>query len=105
VIEDVYFLTGLPFRGTQLLAEPMLPGDGQLVVLDSCLGEDFMSNSMVRIGAMDALVHRYIASMIVRVYGSLATQQINGGQMRIMQRALSGEHFDGGLMLSAKMVG
>jgi hypothetical protein len=54
---------------------------------------------------MDALVHRCIASMIVRVYGSLATQWISGGQLRIMQRALGGEHFSWGLMLHAKMVG
>jgi hypothetical protein len=26
-VEDVYFLTGLPFRGTPLPAEPVLPGD------------------------------------------------------------------------------
>jgi hypothetical protein len=24
-VEDIYFLTGLPFRGTSLLEEPMLP--------------------------------------------------------------------------------
>ena len=33
VVEDVYFLTGLPFRGTPLLTEPILPGDGQLATL------------------------------------------------------------------------
>jgi hypothetical protein len=38
-----------------------------------------MFDSMVRIGAMDALVHHFIASIIVRVYGSLATQWISGG--------------------------
>jgi hypothetical protein len=27
-VEDVYFLIGLPFRGTPLLAEPVLLGDG-----------------------------------------------------------------------------
>jgi hypothetical protein len=43
-----------------------------------------MSGSMVRIGAMDSLVYHCIASMIVRVYGSLATQWISGGQQRIM---------------------
>jgi hypothetical protein len=58
-----------------------------------CFGEDFMSGSMVRIGTMDILVHHCIATTIVRVYGSLATQRISGGQLRIMQRALSGEHF------------
>jgi hypothetical protein len=107
VVEDVYFLTGLPFRGTPLPTEPVVPGDGQLVVLAQryCSGENFMSGSMVSIGAMDALVHRCMAAMIVRVYGSLATQRISGGQLRIMERALAGEHFSWGLMLHAKMVG
>jgi hypothetical protein len=31
-----------------------------------------MSGTVVSIGAMDALAHRCIAAMIVRVYGSLA---------------------------------
>jgi hypothetical protein len=62
--EDVYFLTGLPFRGTLLPTEPVIVGEGQLVTLAQayCLGEDFMSGSVVRIGAMDALVHRCVAS-------------------------------------------
>jgi hypothetical protein len=86
VTEDVYFLTGLPFRGSPLPVDPLLPGDGQLVDLAQtyCTGEDFMSGSVVRIGVMDTLVHRCIAAMIVRVYGSLATQRISGGQLRIM---------------------
>jgi hypothetical protein len=64
-----------------------------------------MSGSVVSIGAMDALVHRCVAAMIVRVYGSLTTQWISGGQLRIMGRALAEEHFSWGLMLYAKMVG
>jgi hypothetical protein len=52
-----------------------------------------MSGSIVSIGAMDALVHHCIATMIVRVYGSFATQRINGGQLSIMGRVLAGEHF------------
>jgi hypothetical protein len=31
--EDVYFLTGLPFRGTLLLSEPVVVGEGQLATL------------------------------------------------------------------------
>jgi hypothetical protein len=107
VVEDVSFLTGFPFRGTLLPVEPVVPGGGHLVVLAQtyCSGENYMSISVVRIGAMDALVDRCVASMIVRVYGYLTTQQINGGQLRIMQRALGGEHFSWGLMLHTKMVG
>jgi hypothetical protein len=67
--------------------------------------EDFMSGSMVSIGAMDALVHHCVAAMLVRVYGSLVTQRINGGQMRIMGRALARENFSWGVMMHAKMVG
>jgi hypothetical protein len=64
-----------------------------------------MSGSVVSIGVMDALVHRCVAAMVVRVYGSLVTQWISGGQLRVMQRALAGEHFAWGVMLHAKMVG
>ena len=73
--EDVYFLTGLPFWGTLLPAEPVVVGEGQLATLAQtyCSGEDFMSGSVVRIGVMDALVHRCMATMVVRVYGSLMT--------------------------------
>jgi hypothetical protein len=107
MVEDVYFLTGLPFRGTPLPVEPMLPGDGQFATLGRryCLRDDFMSGSMVSIGDMDALAHRCVAAMVVRFYGSLATQWISGGQLRIMGRALVGEHFAWGLMLHGKMVG
>ena len=70
-----------------------------------CTEDEFMSGSVVRIGVMDSLVHRCIAVMILSVYGSLATQWIIGGQLRIMQRELGGDHFSWGLMLHGKMVG
>jgi hypothetical protein len=70
-----------------------------------CSREDFISVLVVRIGAMDALVHRFIATIIVRVYESLATQWISGGQLKIMQRELSGEHFASDVMLHTKMIG
>jgi hypothetical protein len=81
VTEDVYFLIGLPFWGISLPAEPVLPSDRQLADLawTYCSREEFMSSLVVRIGAIDTLVHHCIVTMIVRVYGSLATQQISGG--------------------------
>jgi hypothetical protein len=79
-VEEVYFLTGLPFWGTPLPVEPILPGDGQLATLGQryCMRGDFMSGSVVSIGAMDALVHCCMVVMVVRVYGSLTTHQISG---------------------------
>jgi len=81
VVEDVNFLMGLPFQGTLLPMEPVVLGDGQLVVLGwrYSMRENFMSSSMVSIGVMDALVHRCVVAMAVRVYGSLTTQRISGG--------------------------
>jgi hypothetical protein len=67
--------------------------------------ENFMLGSVVSIGVMDALVHHCVAAMVVRVYGSLMTQRISGDHLRIMERALIGEHFDWGLMLHANMLG
>jgi hypothetical protein len=100
-------MTGLPFQGIPLPEEPVLPRNGQLATLGQryCSREDFMLGSMVIIGAMHALVHRYVATIVVRVYGSLATQRISGGQLRIMGRALVGDHFGWGFMLHANMVG
>jgi hypothetical protein len=66
---------------------------------------NFMSNTIVSIGAMDALVHHYIAVMFVRVYGPLVTQWISSGQLCVMERVLAGEHFAWGLTLHDKMVG
>jgi hypothetical protein len=106
-VEDVYFLTRFPFQGTPLSAEPVLPRDVSLAAVGRryCSGMNIMSSTIVSIGAMDALTHRYIAVMIVRVYGSLATQQISGGQLIVMERVLADEHFTWGLMLHARMVG
>jgi hypothetical protein len=106
-VEDIYFLIGLPFRGTPLPAKPMLPINVSLVTLGRryCSRENYMSCSVMSIGVMDALAHRCVAAMIMRVYGSLVTQRINGGQLMVMGRALAGEHFTWGLMLHAKMVG
>jgi hypothetical protein len=107
VEEDVYFVTGLPFWGTLLSTELVVVGEGQLATLARtyCSGEDFMSGSVVRLVVMDALVHRCMVAVVVRVYGSLATQRISGGQLRIVHWALGGEHFSWGSMLYSKMVG
>jgi hypothetical protein len=43
--------------------------------------------------------------MLVRMYGSLATQWISGGPLRIMERVLDEDFFSWDLMLHAKMMG
>jgi hypothetical protein len=95
MVEDIYFLTGLSFRGTPLPVEPVLPGNVALVIVGRRFHsrENFMSGSVVSIRAMDALTHHCIAAMIVRVYGSLAIQRISGGQLSVMERVLASEHF------------
>jgi hypothetical protein len=105
--EDVYFLTRLHFRRRALPVDPLLSGDAHLADMEKtyCSGEEFIPGSVVHIGAMDALVHRCITTMNMRIYGSLATQRISGGQLRIMQRELGGENFSWGLMLHTKMIG
>jgi hypothetical protein len=65
----------------------------------------FRSGTVVSIGAMDSLTYPCIATMIMRVYGSLVMQQISGGQLIVMERVLAGEHFAWGITLHARMVG
>jgi hypothetical protein len=106
-VEDVYFLTGLPFRGTPLPAEPVLPRDTPLATIAEryFLGENIMSGTVVSVSAIDSLAHRCIAAMIVRVYGSLVTQRISGGQLLVLERVVVGrEQFAWGLTLHAWMI-
>jgi hypothetical protein len=60
-VEDVYFLTGLPFRGMPLLVEPVLPRDTPLATMGQryCSGPNYMSDTVLSIGAMDALEHHW----------------------------------------------
>jgi hypothetical protein len=107
VLEDIYFLTGLPFRGTSLPAMPVLSRDTDLaeVVERYCSGEHYMTGSSVRISAIDVLLHRCVAAMIVRVYGTRAPHQISGGELILMERVVVGrERFAWGLTLHAQMV-
>jgi hypothetical protein len=58
-MEDVYFLTGFPFRGMVLPVNPQFPGDVHLVDMAHryCLGPNIMSGWVVCIDAMDGLLH------------------------------------------------
>jgi hypothetical protein len=101
-VEDIYFLTGLPFWGTPLPAVPVLPRDTDLAKVTEryCLDGHYMTGSSVRIRAIDVLLHRCIAAMIVRVYGTRAPHRISGGELKLMERVVVGhERFAWGLML------
>jgi hypothetical protein len=106
-MEDVYFLTGLPFRGTPMLAAPVMPRETDLAEYAGrfCSRGHYMTGSAVRINALDVLLHRCVASMIVRVYGSTAPHRISGGELMLMERVVVGrERFAWGLALHARMI-
>jgi hypothetical protein len=107
VVEDIYFLTGLPFRGTPLRAVPVLPSDTDLaeVVERYCSDGYYMTGSSVRIRAIDVLLHRCVAAMIVRVYGTRAPHRISSSELTLMERVVVGrEQFAWGLMLHTQMI-
>jgi hypothetical protein len=106
-VEDIYVLTGLPFRGTPLPAVPALSSDTDLAEVTEryCSGEHYMTGSSVRISAIDVLLHLCVAAMIVRVYGILAPHRISGSELLLMERVVVGcERFSWGLMLHAQMM-
>jgi hypothetical protein len=64
-----------------------------------------MTGSVVRINALDVLLHRCIASMIVRIYGSTTPHRMSGGELSLMERVVVGhEWFAWGLALHSQMV-
>jgi hypothetical protein len=104
---DVYFLTGLPFRGTPMLTAPVMPRETNLAGFARrfCSGRQFMTGSAVRINALDVLLHRCVASMIVRIYGSTAPHRMSGGELSLMERVVVGrERFAWGVALHSQMV-
>jgi hypothetical protein len=68
-------------------------------------GERYMVGTAVSISGIDALLHRCIAAMIIRVYRSLVTHRISGGELFLMERVVVGhERFAWGLTLHARMI-
>jgi hypothetical protein len=64
-----------------------------------------MTRSSVRISAIDVLLHRCVAAMIVQVYRTRAPHRISGGELILMERVVVGrERFAWGLTLHAQMV-
>jgi hypothetical protein len=95
--EDIYFLTGLPFWGRELVIDPHLLGEDRVetIVMRHCSGLNPMSGSVVRIEALDDLLTECIEAMVVRIYGSLGTQWITGGKLRVVEEVLDGDLFVG----------
>ena len=100
-------MTGLPFQGSPPPTVPVMPRDTDLVVFARrfCSGGHYMTGSAVHINALDVLLHRCVASMIVRIYGSTAPHRISGGELMLMERVVVGrEQFTRGLALHAWMI-
>jgi hypothetical protein len=59
-------------------------------------GPNSMSGSVIQIEVIDDLLTECITAMVVRIYGSLGTQWITGGQLRIVEWVLDGDLFSWG---------
>jgi hypothetical protein len=101
------FFDGAPIHGMALPTDPQLSGDERVgdLVARHYMGPNPMSGSVIRIEVIDDLLTECIVAMVVRIYGSLGTQQITGGQLRIVEWVLDGDLFSWGLMLHTRMMG
>jgi hypothetical protein len=83
----VYFLTGLPFCGMALAVHPHLTWEDWVETMEAChcTGPNPMSGLVVRIESIDDLLNECIVAMVVRIYKSLGTQWISGGQLRVVE--------------------
>jgi hypothetical protein len=104
--EDMYFLTGLPFRGREVVMDPHIPGEDRVETMaaQNFLGPNPMSGSIVWIEAIDELLIECIATMVVRIYGSLGTQPITCGQLRVVEEVLDGDLFAWGVLMHTRMM-
>jgi len=63
-----------------------------------------MSGLVVHIEAIDDLLIKCILTMVVRIYRSLATQRITGGQLKVVEKVLDGDLFAWGVLMHTKMM-
>jgi len=105
-IEYVYFLTRLPFCGRALAIDPHLSGEDQVetMVACHCSGSNPMLGSVVCIEAIDDLLTEFITAMVVRMYGSLGTQQIIGGKLKVAEEVMDGDLFASGVSMHTKIM-
>jgi hypothetical protein len=106
-IEDMYFMMGIPFRGMSIPIDPQLLREERVgdLVACQCIGMNPMLGSVIWIEAISDLLMEHIAVMAVRIYGSLGTEWITGGQLRIMEWVLDGDLFAWVVLLHTKMMG
>jgi hypothetical protein len=99
-------LKGHPFRGRALIVDPHLLGEDRV---ETIMGRHYfksnpMSGLVMWIEAIDDLFTKYIAAMVVRIYGFLGTHRIIGGQMRVVEEVLDGDLFAWGVLMHTQMV-
>jgi hypothetical protein len=106
VTEDMYFLMGIPFRGRALAVDLHLPWEDQLetMVARHCSILNLMSGSVIRIEATDEFLTECITTIVMRIYRSLGTQQITGGQLRVVEEVLYGKIFAWGVLMHTRMM-
>jgi hypothetical protein len=87
--------------------DPQLSGEDRVgdLVAHHCTGPNPMLGLVIRIETIDDLLTECIATMVVRIYGSLGTQWITGGQLRIVEWVLNGDLFAWGVLLHTKIMG
>jgi hypothetical protein len=98
---------GLPFYGMALSIDPQLLGYEKVGDLEArCyIRLNPILGSVIQIEAIDDLLMECIIAMLVRIYGSLGTQWITRGQLRIVERVLDGDLLSWGVLLHTKMIG
>jgi hypothetical protein len=87
--------------------DPHLLGEDRVgdLVARHCTGSNLMPVSVIRIESIDDLLTECIAAMVVRIYGSLGTQRITSGQLRVVEQVLDGDLFVWGVLMHTNMMG
>jgi len=92
----------------ELVIDPHMSGDDQPVetmAAHHCTGSNPMLGSVIRIETIDDLLTECVVVMVVRIYGSLATQRITSGHLRVVEKVLDGDLFAWGVLMHTKMMG
>ena len=95
IVQDVYFLIGLPPLGMVGNTQPVLPRGQNIMqfVEQHCQPGFRVKGTRIMIGDLERLETWAVAAAVLQILGSQAFHHITGGQTMIVESVLSGTYY------------
>ena len=100
MLEDVYFITGLPLLGVLGDLAPILyQGETLEDLCDRhCYTTTYVRGSYILMCDIEELSTRAVGNLLQCILGSMGSHKLSGGQLQLVERAIGGTYYAWGQM-------